>query len=224
MQNSHPDRWVPVGLEAQFMPASSHPVVVDGFGLAVWRGENGAIQVWEDRCPHRGMRLSFGFVEGNSLTCLYHGWNYRQNGQCSSIPAHPDLDPPGTICTKSFVTRCHRGTVFANLAPEPVSGFPSVDEAGWMPVRSVYLNVPEKRVREYILAGQGTLGPGFTQTEFDNYESGPDAGDRTAIAIQPIDDNHCAIHVTRSGRDTDIYASLKLARRLVRARREIEAF
>ena len=45
--------------------------------------------VWEDRCPHRGMRLSMGFVRSDRIACLYHGWQYGTDGHCLYIPAHP---------------------------------------------------------------------------------------------------------------------------------------
>ena len=43
------------------------------------------------------MRLSHGFVRGEALSCIYHGWSYAQSGQCQRIPAHPDLEPPEAI-------------------------------------------------------------------------------------------------------------------------------
>ncbi|MCI0634402.1 MAG: Rieske 2Fe-2S domain-containing protein [Actinobacteria bacterium] len=29
---------------------------------------------------HRGTPLSLGWVEGNLITCAYHGWTYRPDG------------------------------------------------------------------------------------------------------------------------------------------------
>ena len=43
------------------------------------------------------MRLSHGFVRGEALSCIYHGWSYGQAGNCLRIPAHPGLAPPETI-------------------------------------------------------------------------------------------------------------------------------
>ena len=41
--------------------------------VAVWRGRNGSVRAWRNRCPHRGMRLSFAQVRGDRLSCRYHG-------------------------------------------------------------------------------------------------------------------------------------------------------
>src|SRR5256885_2975938 len=34
-----------------------------------------ALGVLEDRCPHRGVNLSLGKVNGSWLQCSYHGWS-----------------------------------------------------------------------------------------------------------------------------------------------------
>ncbi|GAB4336310.1 MAG: hypothetical protein Kow0037_17390 [Calditrichia bacterium] len=37
----------------------------------------------ENRCPHVGARLHQGIVEGNDLTCIWHGWKFDlKSGQC----------------------------------------------------------------------------------------------------------------------------------------------
>jgi phenylpropionate dioxygenase-like ring-hydroxylating dioxygenase large terminal subunit len=40
-----------------------------------------------DICPHRGMPLSFGRMEGDCVECAYHGWRFDQAGRCRGIPA-----------------------------------------------------------------------------------------------------------------------------------------
>jgi phenylpropionate dioxygenase-like ring-hydroxylating dioxygenase large terminal subunit len=94
--------WIPIALSRDVPPGVTRSVILDGAERVVWRAANGDVQVWEDRCPHRGMRLSFGFVRGNALNCLYHGWEYAAAGRCVRIPAHPDLQVPGTIRARAF--------------------------------------------------------------------------------------------------------------------------
>ncbi|RDJ93358.1 DUF3416 domain-containing protein, partial [Lacticaseibacillus rhamnosus] len=65
----------------------------------VWRGPDGTARAWADRCPHRGMRLSFGYVRENTLTCIYHGWSFGSGpgagaARCLGVPAHPGMTPP----------------------------------------------------------------------------------------------------------------------------------
>lgn len=37
---------------------------------------DGDIRAYEDRCPHRGVRLSRGRLEGGTITCGAHDWSY----------------------------------------------------------------------------------------------------------------------------------------------------
>jgi phenylpropionate dioxygenase-like ring-hydroxylating dioxygenase large terminal subunit len=38
-----------------------------GREFAVWRADDGNVNVWENRCLHRGVRLSIGINEGSEL-------------------------------------------------------------------------------------------------------------------------------------------------------------
>ena len=62
--------WVPIALGRDVPRATTRAVILGGEELVAWRAEGGAVAIWEDRCPHRGMRLSFGFVRGDS--CLLY--------------------------------------------------------------------------------------------------------------------------------------------------------
>lgn len=86
-----------------------------GHERVVWRAANSAVQVWEDRCPHRGMRLSLGFIRGNALHCLYHGWEYSAASHCVRIPAHPDLEVPITIKAKAFPVSEAAGLIWTRM-------------------------------------------------------------------------------------------------------------
>ena len=37
---------------------------------------DGVVCVYEDRCCHKGVRLSEGRLDGHVLTCAAHGWQY----------------------------------------------------------------------------------------------------------------------------------------------------
>lgn len=90
-------QWVPVALSADIPPAAVAAGWIPGLEIALWRSASGRIVASSNRCPHRGMRLSHGFVRGENLSCIYHGWSFGSDGVCVRIPAHPDLTPPATI-------------------------------------------------------------------------------------------------------------------------------
>ena len=66
--------WHAVTLAGGVETGTSMGTRLFGEEIVVWRDENGVAHTWEDRCPHRGMRLSMGFVRSDRIACLYHGW------------------------------------------------------------------------------------------------------------------------------------------------------
>jgi phenylpropionate dioxygenase-like ring-hydroxylating dioxygenase large terminal subunit len=74
---------------------------LSGVDFAVWRDDRGVVNVWEDRCPHRGVRLTIGTNFGTELRCRYHGWRFASgSGICNVIPAHPMQPPPASARAK----------------------------------------------------------------------------------------------------------------------------
>lgn len=108
--------WIPIALGRDIPDGVTRAVIVDSRELVIWRGSDGVAHVWEDRCPHRGMRLSLGFVRGNALNCLYHGWEYGAAANCLRIPAHPDLTVPPTIRANAFAATEAGGMVWMSDA------------------------------------------------------------------------------------------------------------
>ena len=106
---------MPVGLSRDLPPKRVMRAQVDEQDLVIWRAPGGEIAAWDNRCPHRGMALSHGFVRGGMLACLYHGWHFGADGGCRMIPAHPDLDPPETIRTRAFSITENGGVIWVSL-------------------------------------------------------------------------------------------------------------
>lgn len=149
--------WTPISLSASIDPATSSGTHIDGLELVVWRDKDGAAHVWEDRCPHRGMRLSFGFVRGDHIACLYHGWQFDKVGQCQYIPAHPQLDVPQTIKVPRYKAMEAAGmiwTCLSDMDPAPLPDLPEVT----LPIRSLYLDCDQDLA---LLALFGDIEPKF---------------------------------------------------------------
>jgi len=106
----------PIGLVRDLAPKGVMRAQIGQSDIAIWRSTTGVVSAWENRCPHRGMRLSHGFVRGESLACAYHGWHYDCAGTCHYIPAHPELDPPKTITTTIFSVIEYAGVLWVNTA------------------------------------------------------------------------------------------------------------
>ena len=83
--------WHPVALSQGIVAGAITATDLLEMRLALWRDSGGALHAWEDRCPHRGTRLSMGVLHGDTLRCAYHGWTFGSEGRCKHIPALPAL-------------------------------------------------------------------------------------------------------------------------------------
>jgi ferredoxin-NADP reductase/nitrite reductase/ring-hydroxylating ferredoxin subunit len=96
-----------------------------GRELAIWRADDDFVNVWENRCLHRGVRLSIGTNDGSELTCQYHGWRYaNRSAGCTYIPAHPADAPARTICNRTFPTVERYGLIWSG--EDPAGELPAV--------------------------------------------------------------------------------------------------
>lgn len=135
--------WIPAALSADVPAATVIPAHTPSGILALWRSASGKLTALADRCPHRGMRLSYGFVRGEALSCIYHGWSYGQTGQCQRIPAHPDLAPPSAIKAASYPTEERNGVIW--IAQEQPDAPPPTLER-FKPLRSITLKADAKSI------------------------------------------------------------------------------
>jgi phenylpropionate dioxygenase-like ring-hydroxylating dioxygenase large terminal subunit len=62
-----------------------------GLPVMLYRTEQGESVALEDRCCHRNLPLSLGFIESNNVCCGYHGLKFAPSGQCIEIPGQPQI-------------------------------------------------------------------------------------------------------------------------------------
>lgn len=188
--------WIPVALSADIEAGTSAGTLVHGEERVVWRDDKGEAHVWEDRCPHRGMRMSFGFVRGDHIACLYHGWRYDTGGQCRYIPAHPDLDVPQTIKVPTFAATERAGIVWMAPGGADATDLSTLPETA-EPVRSVFLDMP----REVALSAVATTLPeGYSvSATTDATVTLQENGTTVLIAAQPRAAERTALHMTVTG-------------------------
>ena len=79
--------------------------------IVLFRSKTGRIGALKNRCPHRGMRLSQGWVENEEIVCPYHAWRYAVDGKGFS-PSTPKLKP----CVSSFIVIEQYGIIWLKAA------------------------------------------------------------------------------------------------------------
>jgi vanillate O-demethylase monooxygenase subunit len=84
-------RWFPVACARD---VGEEPIAMQllDVRLVAYRTTQG-ILVARDLCPHRGVPLSKGWVEGDEIVCPYHGLRFGTDGRCTRIPAQPNVKP-----------------------------------------------------------------------------------------------------------------------------------
>lgn len=112
-------RWFPVCRGGDAVPRHVVHTALLGQELAVWRADDGTVNAWENRCPHRGVRLSIGTNLGHALKCRYHGWTYESgSARCIAIPCHPRLTPAAAIRVRAYPCAERQGFVWVRLEEE----------------------------------------------------------------------------------------------------------
>jgi len=89
--------WYPAARAEQLGGKRLHTTHLLGMPLVLGRKRDGTLFAMRDLCPHRGIPLSCGWFDGDTLACKYHGWKFEPvSGQCTEIPSltsHDTLDP-----------------------------------------------------------------------------------------------------------------------------------
>ena len=119
--------WYPIAASTDLPFRHTYQGQLLGQEFAVWRADDGYVNIWENRCLHRGVRLSIGINDGHELKCQYHGWRYaNQTAECTYIPAHPADAPARTLCNRSFTAVERYGFIWSNGTP--IGKMPKIKE------------------------------------------------------------------------------------------------
>ena len=181
-----PENWTAVGFSQDLQKGQINIALVEETELVVWRDQNGQAHAWDNRCPHRGTRLSLGFVRENQLACPYHGWQFGRDGQCVYTPSIPDTPPPKSL--KAFVHGCMEffGLIWVAPLDSSLEDFNKLkmdleESNDFQPIRSIIIersskNIidgiasipfpPSKRINASLCNDSNTFNLGKTEQEF----------------------------------------------------------
>lgn len=123
--------WTPVMLEDELGEPDSAPVRVNVLGekLVAFRATSGAIGLLHAYCPHRRANLFWGRNEQHGLRCIYHGWKFDVDGQCTDMPNCPEgATLKARIRTPAYPTLVRGGIVWAYFGPrDRTPDFPNIE-------------------------------------------------------------------------------------------------
>jgi phenylpropionate dioxygenase-like ring-hydroxylating dioxygenase large terminal subunit len=81
------DFWYLAAASSRLKPGKTLGVQLLGEPIVLARTAQGSAFALRDICPHRGIPLRHGFVQGDDLACGYHGWSFAADGRCTAIPS-----------------------------------------------------------------------------------------------------------------------------------------
>jgi len=164
--------WIPALLAEELSGPDCAPVEITLLGedLVAFRDTDGKVGLMDKYCPHRGAPLFYGRNEECGLRCVYHGWKFDVDGNCTDIPNAPEGD---AFKEKIHITAypCVEAGSLIWTYMGPAESKPPFPEFEWcnMPEDHRYVN---KFIMEcnYLQAMEGDYDPGhgpFLHTVLD---------------------------------------------------------
>ena len=103
--------------------------------VVLYRGDSGRVVALDNRCAHRGAKLSNGRREGDCLRCMYHGLKFDPSGKCVQIPGQDNIPPRLGVRSYPVVERDHLIWIWmgdpAQADPAKILDFPYLRDPNW---------------------------------------------------------------------------------------------
>lgn len=136
----NPNHWYPVAWSHQLKSAHTLPVMVWKQPIVLYREASGRIYAMDNACPHKGVELHQGDVQGDRLICPYHGWAFNPEGQCVNIPYFPEGQKLPCANVKTYPAEERYGILWVFPGDPELSTLrtipeiPEYDDPNWLAV------------------------------------------------------------------------------------------
>ena len=187
------NRWFPVAGTTELPTRHVFHGQLLGEELALWRSDDGAVNAWENRCPHRGVRLSIGINLGSELKCQYHGMQFATgSGQCTFMPAHRDMPPARALCAKAYSCLEQDGFIWVTLGKVAAPGATLFSAGPATPLRSLPFNVSALVAADALARHNDDVIARVEPIDAFSLEA---RGPHPAVfALHPLDHDRCVLH------------------------------
>ncbi len=106
--------WYPALRAGDLRAGEMETALLLGVPLVLGRKRDGSVFALRDLCPHRGIPLSAGWFDGETVQCRYHGWKFEPcGGQCVEIPSLTQHDPLQATKIYAGAYPCREGDGYA---------------------------------------------------------------------------------------------------------------
>jgi 5,5'-dehydrodivanillate O-demethylase len=114
--------WHPIALSSTLEHGKARELRILSEDLTLYRGESGTPYLVGGRCAHRCTVLHTGWVQGEQIRCMYHGWRYDGNGICTEQPAETRAHPE-QVRIAGYPLQEYKGLIFAYMGEGPAPAF-----------------------------------------------------------------------------------------------------
>jgi 3-ketosteroid 9alpha-monooxygenase subunit A len=98
--------WFQVAWSRELAPGGMKSLTCFGEELVLFRGASGQASVVDAHCPHLGAHLGVGgSVDGDCITCPFHGWQFDGSGACTRVPYAKKVPPKARLFSWPVVER-----------------------------------------------------------------------------------------------------------------------
>ena len=115
--------WIAVHRSKDIAPGEAKPIRIMSEDFTLYRGATGTIHLIDARCPHRFALMHLGWIEGDDIRCVYHGWKFYCSGQCVEQPAEEE-GFARKVRIGAYPTREHIGLIYAYFGEGEPPAFP----------------------------------------------------------------------------------------------------
>lgn len=124
--------WTPVAESSAIAAGRAKTIRIMSERFTLYRGVSGDVHLVADLCAHRHTALGTGWVDGDCIRCVYHGWLFDGSGQCREQPAE-DTGFAEKVRVAAYPVHEYKGLVFAYLGEGEAPPFQTIgvlDEPG----------------------------------------------------------------------------------------------
>jgi phenylpropionate dioxygenase-like ring-hydroxylating dioxygenase large terminal subunit len=135
--------WYPIILDTE-LRHKPKAVRLLGRDLVLFR-DGSKLFALEDRCPHRGVKLSLGhcnYPGSGTVSCPYHGWTFdgASGRLVAALMEGPDAPIVGKVEVPTFPVQAHAGLIWlwlGSMAPSNLAD----DVPEWIGNQSTFFNI-----------------------------------------------------------------------------------
>jgi 3-ketosteroid 9alpha-monooxygenase subunit A len=135
----YPRGWFRALFSSELEPGDVKVLEILGRELVVFRTASGEPAITDPHCPHLGAHLGYGgTVQGESIRCPFHHWEFGTDGRCTRIPYAPRIPPRARLHAWPVTERNGMVMVYHDRkggAPDfEVPELPELSDPDWLPV------------------------------------------------------------------------------------------